>query len=65
MATTRSAAPATVGLMALGYAIAGPIAETAGLHATMIGASALSFALFLAALAVEDVRAVAQESIAS
>ena len=55
----------TVGLMPLGYAIAGPIAEAAGLHATMIGASVISFALFLAALAVEDVRAVPQESIAS
>jgi len=51
--------------MPLGYAIAGPIAEAAGLHATMIGASVISFALFLAALAVEDVRAVPQESIAS
>ena len=55
----------TVGLMPLGYAIAGPIAEAAGLHATMIGASVISFALFLAALAVEDVRTVPQESIAS
>ncbi len=55
----------TVGLMPLGYAIAGPIAEAAGLHATMIGASVISFALFLAALAVEDVRALPQESIAS
>ena len=51
--------------MPLGYAIAGPIAEAAGLHATMIGASVISFALFLAAPAVEDVRAVPQESIAS
>ena len=56
---------ATVGLMPLGYAIAGPVAELAGLHETMVGASLITLALFAAALAVGDVRSVPQESIAS
>ena len=55
----------TAGVMPLGYAIAGPVSELAGLHETMIGASVISFALFLGALALADVRALAQESIAS
>jgi len=57
----------TVGLMPLGYAIAGPIAETAGLHETMVGATVITVPLFLAALAVRDVRSLPQpqESIAS
>jgi MFS family permease len=55
----------TVGLMPLGYALAGPIAEAAGLHGTMVAASVLCVVLFAVALAVPDVRAVRQESIAS
>jgi hypothetical protein len=57
----------TVGLMPLGYAIAGPIAEAAGLHETMVGATVLVAPLFLAALAVKEVRSLpqAQESVAS
>ena len=57
----------TVGLMPLGYAIAGPIAETAGLHETMVGATVITVPFFLAALAVRDVRSLPQpqESIAS
>jgi hypothetical protein len=54
----------TVGLMPLGYAVAGPLADTFGLHETMIGAAILTAALFCGALAVRDVRAVTQESIA-
>jgi MFS family permease len=54
----------TVGLMPLGYALAGPIAEAVGLHETMVGASAVAVALFAVALATDDVRAVPQESIA-
>jgi MFS transporter len=55
----------TVGLMPLGYAVAGPLAETVGLHETMVGASAIAVALFAVALATGAVRAVPQESIAS
>jgi hypothetical protein len=54
----------TVGLMPLGYAVAGPLADTFGLHETMIGAAIVTAALFCGALAVRDVRAVTQESIA-
>ena len=55
----------TVGLMPVGYALAGPLAEAVGLHETMVGASAVAVALFAIALATDDVRAVPQESIAS
>jgi MFS family permease len=55
----------TVGLMPLGYAVAGPLADAFGLHETMVGASVVTAALFCVALAVRDVRAVTQESIAS
>jgi MFS family permease len=55
----------TVGLMPLGFAIAGPLAEAIGLHETMVGASVIAVAMFAVALATEDVRAVAQESMAS
>jgi MFS family permease len=55
----------TVGLMPLGYAVAGPLADAFGLHETMVGASLVTAALFCVALAVHDVRAVTQESIAS
>jgi MFS family permease len=57
----------TVGLMPLGYAVAGPLAGWLGLHATMVGASVLVTLMFVGALAVSDVRALpqAQESMAS
>ena len=55
----------TVGLMPLGYAAAGPIADVAGLHATMVGAAVLTAACFVAALSLRDVRALPQESMAS
>jgi predicted MFS family arabinose efflux permease len=55
----------TVGLMPVGYALAGPLAEHFGLQETMVGASALAVALFAVALATDDVRAVPQESMAS
>ncbi len=55
----------TAGMMPLGYAIAGPLAELAGLHETMVGASVISFTLFAGALAVAEVRALPQESVAS
>jgi predicted MFS family arabinose efflux permease len=55
----------TVGLMPLGYAVVGPIADAIGLHETMIGAAALTAALFVLALLVRDVRGVTQESMAS
>ena len=41
----------TVGLMPLGYAVAGPLSEAVGLHETMVGAAAFTVALFLVALA--------------
>ena len=53
---------ATVGAMPLGYALAGPIAERAGLHETMVGASVIVVALFLVALAFEDVRELPQDA---
>ena len=55
----------TVGVMPLGYALAGPLADTFGLHETMIGATAVTAALFVVALATRDVRALRQESMAS
>ena len=55
----------TVGLMPLGYAVAGPVADAVGLHETMVGAAVFTVALFLVALALRDVRAVTQESMAS
>ena len=51
--------------MPLGYAVAGPLSEAVGLHETMVGAAAFTVALFLVALAVRDVRALPQESMAS
>ena len=56
----------TVGLMPLGYALAGPVAEAVGLHETMVGASVISFALFARSARVPGrARALPQESIAS
>jgi predicted MFS family arabinose efflux permease len=58
----------TVGIMPLGYAVAGPLADEFGLHETMVGATVLTVAMFLAALAVREVRTLpqaGQESIAS
>jgi hypothetical protein len=51
--------------MPIGFALAGPLADAIGLHATMVAASALVAAGFLAALAVPDVRGLRQESVAS
>jgi MFS family permease len=48
----------TVGLMPLGYALAGPVAEAAGLHATMVGASLIAAGMFVAALLTQAIRAV-------
>ena len=55
----------TVGLMPLGYAVAGPVAEALGLHQTMIAAALLTGSLFVVAAATRAVRAVPQESMAS
>jgi DHA3 family tetracycline resistance protein-like MFS transporter len=57
----------TVGLMPLGYAVVGPIADAIGLHETMVGATVVVAPLFLAALAVREVRTLpqVQESVAS
>jgi MFS family permease len=51
----------TVGIMPLGYAVAGPLADSLGLHETMVGATVLTVAMFLAALAVREIRTLAQE----
>jgi MFS family permease len=48
----------SLGLMPLGMAVAGPIAAAAGLHATLVGLSALGIAAAVAWLAVPDVRRV-------
>jgi MFS family permease len=55
----------TVGLMPLGYALAGPLADVFGLHETMVGATVITVAMFLAALAVREIRTLPQESVAS
>jgi hypothetical protein len=46
----------TVGLMPLGYALAGPLADAVGLHETMVGATVITVVMFLAALAVREIR---------
>jgi predicted MFS family arabinose efflux permease len=48
----------SLGLMPLGMAVAGPIAEVAGLHATLAAMSAIGMLAALAWLAVPDVRRV-------
>jgi MFS family permease len=48
----------SLGLMPLGMAVAGPIAAAAGLHATLVGMSAIGMLAALAWLAVPDVRRV-------
>ena len=48
----------SLGLMPLGMAVAGPIAAAAGLHATLVGMSALGMLAALGWLAVPDVRRV-------
>src|SRR6185295_1863051 len=48
----------SLGLMPLGMAVAGPIAETVGLHETLIAMSALGMLAALGWLAVPDVRRV-------
>jgi MFS family permease len=48
----------SLGLMPLGMAVAGPIAATAGLHATLVGLGVLGMLAALAWLAVPDVRRV-------
>ena len=46
----------SVGLMPLGYALVGPVAEAIGLDSTMFGATAIVAALALASLLVRDIR---------
>jgi predicted MFS family arabinose efflux permease len=46
----------SVGLMPLGYALVGPVADAAGLDPTMFAATALVAALALGALLVRDIR---------
>ena len=48
----------SLGLMPLGMAVAGPIAATAGLHATLVGLGVLGILAALGWLAVPDVRRV-------
>src|SRR3954463_8983749 len=48
----------SLGLMPLGMAVAGPIAATAGLHATLVGLGVLGVLAALGWLAVPDVRRV-------
>ena len=55
----------TVGLMPLGYAVAGPLADVFGLHETMVGATVITVAMFLGALLVREIRTLPQESVAS
>ena len=46
----------SIGLVPLGYALAGPVAEAVGVRATLWGAAALGIAVTLAVLLVRDVR---------
>jgi MFS family permease len=46
----------SIGLIPLGYAIAGPVADAIGVRATLWGAAAIGIAVTLAVLAVRDVR---------
>jgi MFS family permease len=46
----------SIGLVPLGYALAGPAAEAFGVRATLWGAAAIGIAVTLAVLAVRDVR---------
>jgi MFS family permease len=46
----------SIGLIPLGYAIAGPVADAIGVRATLWGAAAIGIAVTLAVLAVTDVR---------
>jgi hypothetical protein len=46
----------SVGLVPLGYALAGPVADAFGLRATLWGAAAIAIAVTLAVLLVRDVR---------
>jgi MFS family permease len=50
----------SLGLMPIGLAVAGPVADAAGLHATLVGMSALAVTIALVWLAVPDVRRVAR-----
>jgi MFS family permease len=46
----------SIGLVPVGYAIAGPLADAIGVRATLWGAAAIGVAVTLAVLAVRDVR---------
>ncbi|MDX6399347.1 MAG: hypothetical protein QOJ43_2755, partial [Gaiellaceae bacterium] len=46
----------SIGLVPVGYAIAGPVADAIGVRATLWGAAAIGIAVTLAVLAVRDVR---------
>ena len=46
----------SIGLVPVGYALAGPVAEAIGVRATLWGAAAIGVAVTLAVLAVRDVR---------
>jgi predicted MFS family arabinose efflux permease len=46
----------SIGLVPLGYAIAGPVADAIGVRATLWGAAAIGIGVTLAVLAVRDVR---------
>jgi MFS family permease len=46
----------SIGLVPVGYAIAGPIADAVGVRATLWGAAAIGIAVTLVVLAVHDVR---------
>ncbi len=53
----------SLGLMPLGLAVAGPVADAVGLHTTLIGMSVAAGAVALAWLAVPDVRAVVRPAV--
>jgi MFS family permease len=46
----------SIGLVPLGYVLAGPVADAIGVRATLWGAAAIGVAVTLAVLAVRDVR---------
>ena len=55
----------SIGLVPVGYAIAGPIADAIGIRATLWGAAAIGVAVTLAVLAARDVRELERRPIAA
>jgi MFS family permease len=55
----------SIGLVPVGYALAGPVAEAIGVRATLWSAAAIGVAVTLAVLAVRDVRSLERRHVSS